>query len=74
MASFLKTLGELSVRTGGKKNAQIGEDMEAKLPVLLGNYDRPTNQPTERPTNERTDRVIGKFHFQYSILNFCLEI
>ena len=47
MASFLKILGELSVRIGGKKNAQIGEDMEAKFPVLLGNYDRPTDGRTE---------------------------
>ena len=61
MASFLKILGELSVRIGGKKNAQIGEDMEAKLPVLLGNYDRPTDGLTHRPIERRTDRVIGSF-------------
>ena len=30
--------------------------MEVKL---LGNYDRPTNQ-----RHGRTDRVIGKFHFE----------
>ena len=25
------------------------------LPALLGNYDRPTNQPTDRQTNRPTD-------------------
>ena len=31
--------------------------IEVKLPALLGNNDRPTNQPT----NRRTDQVIGEF-------------
>ena len=34
--------------------------MEVKLPVLLWNYDRQTN----RPTNLRIWGVIGKLHFQ----------
>ena len=35
--------------------------MEVKLPALLGNYDRPTNQPTEtgQPTDGQTDRFIS---------------
>ena len=41
-------------------SAPIGA-WEVKLSALLGNYDRPTNQPT---VVERTDGLIGKFHFQ----------
>ena len=33
---------------------------EAELPTLSGNY----YKPIDRPTIERTDRVIGKLHFQ----------
>ena len=36
--------------------------MEVKV---LGTYDRPTNRQTVQQANRPTDRVIGKFHFQY---------
>ena len=35
--------------------------MEVYLPVLLGNYYRQTDQPTDR----QKDWVIGKLHFQF---------
>ena len=37
--------------------------IEVKLPSLLRNYDRQANRPTDQ-TDTRTNRVIGKFHFQ----------
>ena len=33
------------------------EYMEVKRPALLGNHDRPTNQPTDRTTNQPTRRT-----------------
>ena len=39
--------------------------MEVKLPALLENYDKPTdqmiNQPTNQPIDPLTDHVTGKF-------------
>ena len=35
--------------------------MEVELPALSATYNRPTNR---RPTTQRTDALIGKFHFQ----------
>ena len=39
--------------------------MEVKLPALLENYDKPTdqmiNQPTHQPNDRLTDHVTGKF-------------
>ena len=49
--------------------------MEVLIPALLGNYDSPTEHPTDLPTiqqtdkltdirghNERTDKVISRGH------------
>ena len=38
-----------------EKNKCSDRSMEVKLPVLLGNFDRPTYQPTNRPT-DATDK------------------
>ena len=38
---------------GGKKNKCPNRSMEAKLLAVLGNYDRPTNHPTDRQTTYR---------------------
>ena len=35
---------------------------QVKLPALLGNYDRQTNQPTDGPTDQPTIQLSGHFH------------
>ena len=67
------------------KNKWDDRSMEVKLSNPLDNYEKPTNRlidrPTDHPTERRTDRVIGKFHFQqsdtekhYNCFGLCLLI
>ena len=49
--------------------------MEVKLPALLGNYDRQTNQPADRPTNQRTDRQVHReVKLLIKIVNKCVVL
>ena len=41
------------------KTSALIWSMEVKLPALLGNYDRQTNQPFDRPTSQPTDGQTG---------------
>ena len=43
-----------------EKNRRSDRSMEVKLPGLLGNYDKQTDQPTDKPTFQ----VIGQSNFQ----------
>ena len=36
-----------------------------ELPILLGNYDRQTDRPTNQQPDRRTDRVIGPTSNKY---------
>ena len=51
----LKKVKEISI-----ENRRSDRSMDVKLPGLLGNYDKQTDQPTDKPT----DQVIGKSNFQ----------
>ena len=50
--------------------------MEVKLPALLGNYDRQTNQPADRPTNLRTDdkQVHREVKLLIKMVNKCVVL
>ena len=49
--------------------------MVVNLPALLGNYDRPTNQPTNRPTDmvrsghKEVSLPIDRFYFCPGLIN-----
>ena len=72
-------LMELS-NLGSRLNKCSYRSMEVKLPALLGNYDRPTNQPTNWLTGPgkgrhgATEEVSYVFHFALFFWNHHREL
>ena len=52
----------------GRQKSNVSDEKQSQLSKARKEWRHmklwPTDRPTDRPTDWRTDRVIGKFHFQ----------